>query len=274
MALKHFVAILRPKNCAMAAFGTFIGYSVASGLIQFQLGIGIAMVVAFLVCAGGMAVNDYFDRFVDKKLHPRKPIPSGKISPKAAMAYACLLFLAGNLLAFYYLPAMAFAIAFAFTILLIVYSRFLGRTKYLGNWVVASGTAFTLVFGASLIGNYSVVGWLALAALCANLARELIKDVEDQKADAGFKKSLPMVLGEKKTIWFVFAYYLVAVIAVYIPIFVNWFNSLAFIALVSIANLVFVASLWKARRGKYAKAQKLSKAGMLIALIGFLAGVV
>ncbi len=274
MTLKDFAAIIRPLNCAMAALGTFIGYSIASGFLECQQGIGIAMLVAFLVCGGGMVINDYFDLAIDKKQHPKKALVSGRIKPGTALFYATALFLVGNALAVYYLPATAFGIALAFTILLIAYSRFLGRAKYLGNWVVASGTAFTLVFGASLAGNYAIVAWLALAALFANLARELIKDIEDLKVDKGFKKSLPMVLGKKKTIWFAFVYYLIAIIAVYVPVFLYGFNSLAFVSLVSIANIVFVASFRNARKGKFANAQKLSKIGMLVALIGFLVGVV
>jgi 4-hydroxybenzoate polyprenyltransferase len=282
MPLSDFIKILRPVNCVMAALGTFIGYSIASSLLECQPGIllecqpgiGLAMLVAFLVCGGGMVINDYFDLEIDRKQHPEKALVSGRIKPKAALLYSALLFLAGIVLAFLYLPTTAFIIALAFTILLVAYSRFLGKAKYLGNWVVASGTAFTLVFGASLVGNYTVVAWLAIAALFANLARELIKDVEDLKVDKGFKQSLPMVLGKKKTLWFAFLYYLIAIIAVYLPVFLHGFNSPAFIALVSIANLVFVASFRKARKRSYASAQKLSKIGMVVALIGFLAGVV
>lgn len=274
MSLQDFIGILRPLNCLMAAFGTFIGYSISLGSIEPCFGTGIAMLVAFLVCGAGMAINDYFDRGIDKKLCPAKPIPSGGVSPKAALAFSLLLFAAGNALALAFLPLASVVIAVAFTVLLIAYSAVLTKAKFIGNFVVASGTAFTLLFGASLLGNYAIVAVLALAALFANLARELIKDIEDLKADKGLKKSLPMVLGKKKTLWFVFAYYLVAIIAVYVPAFAGWFNSLAFIALVTIANLVFVKSLWKAKRGEFASAQRLSKAGMLIALIGFLAGVV
>jgi len=274
MALLDFVKMLRPVNCLMAALGTFIGYSIALGKIDPCFNIGIAMVVAFLVCGGGMAINDYFDLAIDKKQHEKKALASGRIKPIVALVYSKLLFLAGIVVAFLYLPAMAFGIALSFSILLVAYSRFLGKAKYLGNWVVASGTAFTLVFGASLIGNYAVVSWLALAALFANLARELVKDIEDLAVDKGFKKSLPMILGKKKTLWFVFLYYLIAVAAVYIPAFLYRFNSLYFLALVTVANVVFVASFGRARKEKFASAQKLSKAGMLVALIGFIVGVV
>ena len=272
MSAKDFVAMLRPLNCAMAAFGTFIGYSIASGFLELKLGIGMAMAVAFLVCAGGMVVNDYFDRNIDKKRHAEKSIPSGRVGPLTAMLYSCILFFSGNLVAFWFLPRTAFLIAFGFTVLLIAYSALLARAKYLGNFVVAAGTAFTLVFGASLVSNYAVVGVFALAALFANLARELIKDLEDVKSDKGSKKTLPMVLGEEKVKVLVFVYYLVAIVSVYIPKIFWGFGGMGFVAIVSLANAAFLLSFRKTIAGDFSKAQKVSKAAMFVALLGFLAG--
>ncbi|MBN2067772.1 MAG: UbiA family prenyltransferase [Candidatus Diapherotrites archaeon] len=273
MQVKHFFSILRPFNCVMAAFGAFIGFSIASGQIQFNHAIGVAMLVAFLVCAGGMVINDYFDRHVDKRLHPGKPIPSGAVPAKAALAYSIILFIAGNILALAFLPISSIAIALAFTLLLVIYSAFLSRAKFLGNWVVAAGTAFTLVFGASIIGEYSVVLFFAAAALFANLSREVIKDSEDVEADKGFKKSLPMLLGHGCVCALVFIYYLIAIAAVYFPVLLFSAEKPFFLMVVSAANWLFILSLAKALERKFRKAQKISKIAMAIALVGFLAWV-
>ena len=274
MALKDFVSILRPLNCAMAALGTFIGYSVAVQTIEFTQEIGITMLVAFLICGGGMVINDYFDRHIDKKLHPNKPIPSGRILPKIAMIYTLLLFIAGNVLAVLFLPMASIIIAVAFTILLIIYSAILTKAKYIGNLVVASGTAFTLIFGASLAGNYLVIAPLAIAALFANLARELIKDLEDKETDKGNKITLPMMISEKKTESFIFLDYMIAIIAVYIPVLLLSFGKPVFVVIVSIANFMFLYSFRETLKKDYGRAQLLAKGAMFLALIGFLLGVV
>jgi len=274
MSLKDFISILRPVNCVMAGLGAFIGYSIASGLIQFQLGIGMAMVVAFLICAGGMTINDYFDRVIDKKLHPNKAIPSGRVKAEHALIYSMLLFLAGNLLAFIFLPRIPFAITFIFTILLMVYSKFLSKAKYIGNFVVASSTAFTLIFGASLIGNYYVAAVLAFSALFVNLARELIKDLEDIKADRGFKKTLPMMFSEGKIDAIIFVYYLIAIGSVYVPVVWLSFGKPLFVTLVSISNFIFLYSFKLTVKKDYSRAQLVSKAAMFLALFAFLLGVI
>jgi geranylgeranylglycerol-phosphate geranylgeranyltransferase len=272
--LADYLRIVRPLNCAMAAFGTFIGYCIGSGLLQFQKGIGIAMLVAFLVCAGGMVINDYFDRNIDRKLHPEKPIPSGRVSEKAALVYSMLLFLAGNLLAFYFLPGTSFGIAAGFTFLLIAYSAVLSKAKFLGNWVVASGTAFTLLFGASLVGSYYIAGFLAVAALFANLGREVTKDLEDLEADRGFKKTLPMLAGLRKVECLIFFYYLLAILFVYVPVVLLSFQRLAFVLLVSVANFAFLYSFRLVKERDYARSQVVSKGAMFLALISFLLGAI
>jgi 4-hydroxybenzoate polyprenyltransferase len=93
------------------------------------------------------------------------------------------------------------------------------------------------------------------------------------KQDTGFKKSLPMLLSEKKVVGIVFFYYLVAIAAVYLPVLLVGFASIYFISIVSVANLLFLLSFAKAVQRKFGRAQALSKIAMLVALIGFLAGV-
>ncbi|MDP6671082.1 MAG: UbiA family prenyltransferase [archaeon] len=273
MNLKAFVELVRPINCLMATLGTFIGFAISSSALQLNFPITIAMAVAFLICGGGMVVNDFFDLEIDKKLKPGKPIASGQVSAKTALVYTAILFLLGNALAFYFLPLLAFAITLAFTAVLILYSWLLAKAKYVGNFVVASGTAFTLIFGASLVGNFEAVAFLAVAALSANVARELIKDLEDVKADKGFKVSLPMLISQKTVKLFVLFYSLEAILLVYIPLWLGIFGNFYFAVLMSIANIGFVASYVKAAGNEFSKAQVISKASMLIALIGFLAGV-
>ena len=175
MKAKVLLELLRPLNCIMAAFGVFIGHSIALGSIGYSAWMLIAMAVAFIICGAGQAINDVFDSEIDAKIRPGKPIPSKRISRRGALRYSIGLFVVGNLLALL-LPVQAFFIAIIFSAILILYSAKMQKLKYVGNWIVALGTAFTLIFGASLLQNYSVVVVLAIAALLANAAREIIKD--------------------------------------------------------------------------------------------------
>lgn len=268
-----FVELMRPLNCFIAAFAVFVGYAVSVKALQFNQQIGFAMIAAFLVCGAGQSINDFFDRQIDKKKNPKKPVPSGSVSAESALLFSVTLFLFGNVFAFF-VNQTALVISLTFTLLLFFYSAFLGKAKFLGNWVVAAGTAFTLVFGATISGNYFVVLFFAASALLANAAREIIKDTEDLKADRGFKKSLPMILRKEQLVLLLVLLHVVALVSAFVPLALGLFGNTQFALFVLAANALFAYSIFHFGRNNYSLAQKLSKTGMLFSLFGFLLGVV
>src|SRR5437870_2245269 len=44
------------------------------------------------IVTGGFAINDYFDRELDKVVHPTRPLPSQRISPASVLVFAVLSF--------------------------------------------------------------------------------------------------------------------------------------------------------------------------------------
>ncbi|MDD5162735.1 MAG: UbiA family prenyltransferase [Candidatus ainarchaeum sp.] len=274
MQIKAFFELIRPLNCLMAAFGVFVGYFIAfsgAGIVFSETQLIIAMLAAFFVCAAGQTINDVFDSEIDARIRPKKPIPSKRITKDSAFWYSIGLFAIGNILALFLMPA-SIVISISFTVLLIVYSAKMQKTKFLGNWIVGLGTAFTLVFGATIIGNYNIVLFLAAAALLANVAREIIKDTEDIDADKGLKVSLPMVAGKQFAKAFVFALYIVAIILPLFVFFALKFGNILFLVFAIVSAAIFLYSGKMFFDGKNDKAQLFSKIGMLIALIGFFAG--
>jgi len=69
---------------------------------------------------GGMALNDWADRRGDERLRPDRPIPSGAVAPRAAMAAGLLLLGVGPLLAFAASPAASIVLT-AVSALALVY---------------------------------------------------------------------------------------------------------------------------------------------------------
>ena len=146
--------------------------------------------------------------------------------------------------------------------------------KYIGNWVVALATSLTFIFGASIIQNYEVVFWLAGSALFANVAREVIKDVEDAKGDKGIKNTLTIIIDPGKLKLVVLIEYLIAVLIG----FYVWDNGLLtgiyYIGLLSVAAFLFFNSWRLLIQNRFKDAQQYSKYGMIIALLAFLGGVI
>ena len=272
MALSAYFKILRPLNCIISAVAVFIGFSVANLAVQFTMPLLMAMIAAFLICGAGQAINDYYDAKIDKKIRPEKPIPSGKISAKGAFAFSIILFILGIALS-YFINIYAFVIALTISLLLFCYSAFLGKYKYIGNWIVASGTALTLVFGASVVLNFRIASILALSALFANVARELTKDFEDLDADLGFKTSLPQLLQGMKVKLLILTMYLAAIIVAFAPFALGLFRNLFYPALVAVSGIIFIFAALLAFKNKFHKAQNFSKLGMIIALVAFFIGI-
>lgn len=269
MDLYGYIETLRPGNCIIAAIAAYIGFAVAFEQIYFNWQIAVAMCAAFLICGAGQAINDYFDREVDAKIRPEKAIPSGKARPKAVFLLSIVLFAAGVLLA-YPLPLEAFLIAIVSVLLLFSYSACLSRYKYLGNWIVAGEMALTLIFGAAIVGNYSVVVLLAISALFAGVAREITKDFEDLEADKGVKKSLPMLVGEKIAKLKVIGQYVIALGIAFGIFFVGIVSSFGYLVLIIVSAVVFVLAVVKLLHNNYRKSHLFSKIGMLAALLAYL----
>ena len=271
MNLKPFVEIIRPANCLMAAIAVFIGFAVSAKTYSVTLPVVFAMAAAFLICGAGQAINDYFDFEVDKKIRREKPLPSGKIERNTALAYSMILFLAGILIS-WLVNFEAFGIALAFSLLLISYSALMQKQKFIGNIVVALGTAFTRMFGASIVQKYGTIIFFAASAFFANMAREIIKDSQDMEADKGRKTTFPMILSAWQVQAAVYLMYALAVIIA----FFAWGQKIVtngyYILFLPAATLVFLHSFNLFAENKEKEAQQFSKIGMAISLLAFLMG--
>src|SRR4030065_1251604 len=93
-----YLRLFRLGNCAMAAAGAFLAAVVCNGiagLSEFASEIVFSLAVVMSFTAAGNALNDYFDREVDKVAHPERPIPSGRVTPSTAFAVSASMFAAG-----------------------------------------------------------------------------------------------------------------------------------------------------------------------------------
>ena len=102
--MNPYIQIIRPVNCIMSAFAVYIA-AIISGAIFFgtypTIEFTYALLTTFLVCAGGMVVNDIFDIEADKINKPKRPLPSGKIKVRTAKTYAAILFIIGVAISYF-----------------------------------------------------------------------------------------------------------------------------------------------------------------------------
>lgn len=269
--MNPYLELMRINNCAMAAIAVLIGYTIVT--LDYNLGAGLAMISAFLICGGGQAINDVFDRHIDKKINKNKPIPSGKISVNNAMLFSGILFLVGISLAFFINP-LTLLIAIIFSFLLIIYASVLYKVKYLGNLVVAAGTAFTFIYGASVTESIPLLILVfAASAFFANMSREITKDLQDIKKDHGFKKTLPMI-SKKLSKDFVISYHLLAILFAILAYVVFLPNNFAYLIMVLLATITFAQAIKMLLKNDFEKSQKKCKKGMLFSLIAYITAII
>ncbi len=272
MGLKAFIEILRPANCFMAAIAVFIGYVVAIGKIWFETELFFAMASAFLICGAGQVINDFFDVRIDEKIRPQKILPSKKMKVQTALFYSAALFGTGLILASQ-INMPAFLIAFSFTVLLALYSAVIQKQKFLGNIVVALGTAFTIIFGASIVQNYNVAIFLATSAFFSNMGREITKDVQDKEADKGHKTTLAMILTQNQVNIVVLAFYALAFLTAFFVWQTKMIQSNYYLLLLIVSGGLFLYSFVLLLQKQPGKAQLFSKIAMVFSLLAFISGV-
>ncbi|MCX8206909.1 MAG: geranylgeranylglycerol-phosphate geranylgeranyltransferase [Methanothrix sp.] len=259
--------IMRPANCAMAGAASFIGM-IASGALPQSLHLpALVFSAVFLITGGGNAINDYFDREIDAVNRPERPIPSGRLSPRAALIWSVTLFVAGCVIA-RLINQMCMALALLNSSVLIIYAARLKGLPLAGNIAVSYLTGTTFMFGGLAAMPSSITAYLSVLSALATLSREIVKDIEDLPGDlAHGAKTLPAFIGERYS-------FILASLALIMAMMLSYLVPLGveYMATVSIANLAFLVSINRMLRGDASGSQRCIKMGMGTALVAFTLG--
>ena len=197
-----YVVLARVPSCLAGAGSTVLGAYLAGGLTA--LGDGrTQLAAAGIACAVGTAnevsvnhdigidggtanvVNDIVDVEVDAIEKASRPLPSGRVSRRAASVFAGLL-IAGAV-AFAALTGSAWAVLGMTGLLLaaVAYSLYCKGTVLLGHAVVAACASTPILFGAALTGRVTAPAWIATGlALLFMFAYETLKTIADHDGDA------------------------------------------------------------------------------------------
>jgi 4-hydroxybenzoate polyprenyltransferase len=130
MAVKSYLQLVRAPNLFTAVTNVFTGCAAVSLLPTTPTGLLLALSSACLY-AGGMALNDWCDLDVDRIERPSRPLPSGQVSPQAAVTLAVALLAVGVVLAGV-VGAMAALTASAIVLLVVTYNFGLKSVRIAG----------------------------------------------------------------------------------------------------------------------------------------------
>jgi len=275
--IKTIFALLRIRNALISFLGVYVGAILFISPIPVH-NVILAGLSAALILGGGNTLNDYFDVDTDKTNKPWRPIPSGKISMSDAFMLAIVFFMIGIGIA-NRINKSCMVLAILNTILLIVYAKYSKRLLLLSNVTISYLVASVFIYGAfSTInneqlasGNLLLISILVCCSFLMTFSREIIKDIEDIEGDTKiYAKSLPIVIGVKKSNLVAVTIGISAVLLSVVPIFYHtpMFNTLFYAVFIFLADLLFIVSFTM----HPALAQRSMIAGMTLSLLAFLTG--
>ena len=230
----YFFKLIRPLNLSIIAL-TMYGLGVFFETIYSKnelfgaesLPFRLLIFSTILIAAGGNIINDYFDIKADRVNKPERQIIGVHIKRRSAIVYHWVI----NFVAFsiaIYLSWVMESFLYLFIHLLSInvlwYYSMKGKRQFLfGNILIAALTAlvpvlvgfyfhqvyanefpqmdqFSFLLNSEIHYTYYLTIGLGSFAFILNLAREIVKDMEDVEGDKKLPaKTLPIILGLQKS---------------------------------------------------------------------------
>jgi 4-hydroxybenzoate polyprenyltransferase len=222
------------------------------------------------IASAGYIINDYFDVKIDLINKPNEVIIGKYIKRRWAIVIHQILNFLGVVLGFF-LSLKIFLINLIAISTLWFYSERFKKKAFIGNFLVAFLTAFSLIIlSVYYKKNELLVNIYALFAFSISLIREIIKDMEDIRGDARYGcRTLPIIWGIRRTKILLYAF---------IILFVIILISMAYILnnqyLILIFSLSIIPFSWFVYKLYWADKKRdftfLSRVCKLIMLIGIL----
>ena len=216
-----YIHLMRPINCIMMGFAVLVGAVLAfpdlSGLNWLNILLGFT--TGFTFCAAAMIINDYYDRKIDAINEPQRPIPSGLIKPKEALAFMSALIVLGSICSLFIMPflyfgVLCFLVALVSLALTATYLTVGKRSGLPGNFLVSACVAIPFIFGSvTALGTVGANVFLfASMAFLSNTGREITKGIVDVKGDkVEHITTLAVRFGERSASLVAVVFYLLAV---------------------------------------------------------------
>jgi geranylgeranylglycerol-phosphate geranylgeranyltransferase len=191
-------SIARPHNCLIAAASVATGAFLARGSLGGRA--VAASVMAFLVCAGAYALNDYYDVAADRLNRPSRPLVTGSVGTGFVLGLTVVCW-AGAGVAAVFGGKQSAAFGVVWVALLWLYSWRLKGLGLAGHVVVSAVASSGFLLGAASGGRASAGIMPGLVALALHLGREFAKGVADLAGDrAAGVRTLAVRIGGRRVL--------------------------------------------------------------------------
>ena len=206
IALKDFIALLKPRVMSLVVFTGIVGMVLAPGALHPVLAIVAILCIAVGAGAAG-AINMWYDRDIDALMSRTKnrPIPAGRVPPDIALGFGITLAVASvAIMALAVNGVAAGLLAFTIFFYIVVYSMGLKRRTPQNIVIGGAAGAFPPMIGwAAVSGDITIASIILFAIIFLWTpphfwALALYKKGDYDKAGVPM---LPVVAGREVTAW-------------------------------------------------------------------------
>jgi len=162
--LTTWCRLLRLPNLFTVPGDPLAGFLLATGGVPAWRAVG-GIAVSFLIYAAGLLLNDYFDREVDARERPERPIPSGVARAGTVLGVGLILLVGGVAIAFAMGGPVPGLVASALALAVLAYDGWLKSVKGVGQVVMGSCRAGSVLVGAAFAGKVGAPPALAVAGI-------------------------------------------------------------------------------------------------------------
>jgi geranylgeranylglycerol-phosphate geranylgeranyltransferase len=265
--------LVRATNLLIAAAGVVAGGRIALGAVRLPTLLWFAALSGLDLGAAGNAWNDICDQAADRLNRPPdlRPLTAGGIRRGSADLIVFLGALIG-LTAAALVSGRQVLTALAALAVMLAYSPLIKPRPAAGNLAVALIAGLPPFYGALAVGAPAagLVPWVLAAWL--HLAREIVKDVEDEAGDRAIgRRTLPIAVGRRPAQVVAAGVALLFVPASLLLPRLAGYGGAYFLMALPAQMAVLIAATWLIL-GRVERVSMLLKASMVVGLVALVAG--
>ena len=254
-----FFALMKPRVMSLVVFTAWVGLVLAPGVMPLWAAIASIICIAAGAGASG-ALNMWYDADIDAQMSrtKKRPIPQGKMSPRAALGFGTIISIA-SVWMLYIASNMVAAGLLAFTIFfyLVIYTMWLKRSTPQNIVIGGAAGAFPPMIGwAAITGDITLNSVLLFMIIFIWTPSHFWALALYKTGDYG-KVGIPMmtnVKGPKSTRNQIMGYSVAVAVIAIAPIFTGLAGNIyaAFAVLLNIGYLALAFKVWTSRAGEIA----------------------
>ncbi len=237
--IKGLIELLRPELPFAAGICVIIGEIITLGKFPSLSELFLGFVWGFFLSGPAMILNDFFDIEVDRVNVPHRPLPSGLISSSAVIVFTIITTLIG-LGASFFIDRLAVLLYIVFWVIGFLYNWKLKEKGLLGNLLVSSSVAITIILGGIVVGEpwNKAVGIFSLMLFLFNLGEEIAADAMDIEGDKKRNiKSLAILIGRENALRISASLFVFEIMLSFLPVFWGLFG-ISYLVIISITDIM------------------------------------